>query len=133
MGGPSDSTLSVAWLASTSNVYARHSVGIRKLGIAAWKWDNAIGNSTHTKKGLASGQEWEVVVRDETSGSLSDVLRMRTATEGAIHTTAYRIAEFVFEPDFLANHDGADKHAMPVYIQNGGAKNESLVVSTHCD
>jgi hypothetical protein len=54
---------------------------------------------------------------------------MRTATEGSIHTSAYRIAEFVFEPDFLQNHDTANKIGLPTYIQNGGAKNETTAMA----
>ena len=48
------------------------------------------------------------------SVQVSDPLRMRTAAEGALYTTAFRISEYSFDVDFLQNHDGANTLAMPV-------------------
>ena len=65
------------------------------------------------------------MVKDSATGLVSEPLHMRTASAGALHSTAYRIAEFTFEPDFLENHDAANKECMPIYVQNGGGVNET--------
>ena len=82
---------------------------------------------THELVGLAPGAMYEVVVRDDATGEVSDPERMRTATVGAMHVAAYRISEYTMDVDFLENHDAASLDAIPVYVQNGGAMNESAI------
>jgi hypothetical protein len=127
---PSTRILSVEWQkAANQNGGAHpHSVGIRISSESEWQWEAANATTVHSWHGLQPGQYWEVVVRDEITGLLSEVQSMRTATEGTIHTTAYRISEFVFEPDFLENHDTANKIGISTYLTNGGAKNETEVM-----
>ena len=82
---------------------------------------------THELVGLAPGAMYEVVVRDAATGEVSDPLLMRTSTVGAMHVAAYRISEYTMDVDFLENHDAASLDAIPVYVQNGGAMNESAI------
>ena len=82
---------------------------------------------THELVGLAPGATYEVVVRDDATGEVSDPERMRTSTVGAMHVAAYRISEYTMDVDFLENHDAASLDAIPVYVQNGGAMNESAI------
>jgi hypothetical protein len=140
--------MSVAWQPARSSISSatndfQFSVGLRLLPVSessTWRWEkpNVAQNSTtggntsssatmHTFYDLMPGSLWQVVVRDDMTDRLSDPLEMRTSSQGALHSVAYRVSEFLFEPDFLGNHDAADKLAMPVYVQNNGAKNESLV------
>lgn len=124
-----------------------HSVGIRRVGASTytvasgaeeedvseppggqWRWEAASGTDSlsHTFNDLTPGCEWELAVREDSTGAVShDVERMRTAATGALHTAAWRIAEFSWDPDFLTNHDAASQEAIALYVQNGGAKNES--------
>ena len=81
----------------------------------------------HELIGLAPGATYEVVVRDEATGEVSDPLRMRTSSVGAVHVSAYRISEYTMDVDFLENHDAASLGAIPVYVQNGGAMNETQI------
>ena len=81
----------------------------------------------HELVGLAPGATYEVVVRDQATGEVSDPLRMRTSSVGAVHVSAYRISEYTMEVDFLENHDAASLGAIPVYVQNGGAMNETEI------
>ena len=97
---------------------AAHSVGIRTQGgLSPWRWAAATAPSTAVLSGLPSGTAWEVTVRDDTTGAVSDPLIMRTAAPGAMHTTAWRISEYTFDVDFLQNHDAAEAKTLPLYIQ----------------
>jgi len=118
---------------------SNHSVGIRlllALGDAAssngeFGWEPAAPDAaSHVLHGLHPGQAYEVIVRDEHSGTTSEPLRMRTASASALHAMAYRISEYTFDVDFLENHDAASKEAMPLYYQNGGAINETEIETT---
>jgi hypothetical protein len=44
--------------------------------------------------GLDSGRRFEVAVRDESTGVVSEPLLMRTAKPGVLYTAAYRISEY---------------------------------------
>lgn len=132
---PSAHSLVLGWVAAdvqradrhrAMSMRPAHVVGVRKLGTSTWRWEPvAMTASQHEVGGLEGGQVWEVIVRDELTGELSDALQMRTSTPGAQHVTAYRVSEYTFDVDFLENHDAANQAAMPVYFQNGGALNES--------
>ena len=88
-----------------------------------------------------------MVIRDDTSGVVSDPLLMRTASPGVLYTKAYRISEYSFDGansvallhllradanditsgaavDFLDNHDTGSKESIPLYVQNGGGYSE---------
>ena len=132
---PSERSISLQWnhsMASNATAGA-HSAGIRRVVAASapeqqWRWEAASGADelSHTFNDLTPGCEWELAVREDATGAVSqDVERMRTAAAGALHTAAWRIAEFTWDPDFLTNHDAATQEAIALYVQNGGAKNES--------
>jgi hypothetical protein len=122
---PSERSIGLIW--KPANQSKAHSIGIRVAGESEWQWDSSDEPQAHTWHDLKPGESWEAIVRDERTGMLSEMQHFRTATAGSIHTTAYRIAEFVFEPDFLENHDAASKIGMPTYIQNGEAVSRRLV------
>ena len=93
---------------------ARHSVGVRDVRQGSrsfWRWAAAAAPTAtahaHVLRGLPSGAAYEVVVRDDSTGAVSDPLRMRTAALHAMHTVAWRISEYTFDVDFLQNHDAA--------------------------
>ena len=124
---PAEHTISVAWNHAADNLTtSEHAVGVRRIG-GSWRWEPAGATAQHEFIGLAAGEEYEVVVRDEVTGEVSDSLVARTSSPGAVHTLAYRISEYALEVDFLDNHDGASLSGMPVYVQNGGAKNETAL------
>jgi hypothetical protein len=52
---------------------------------------------------------------------------MRTSVNGSLHTSAFRVAEFTFDPDFLPNHNTATLESLALYVQNGSCKNETLL------
>ena len=128
---PSERSIRVSWRRA-EDVEQQHDeagdeVGVRLLGAVDWRWERSSGGTLeHELRNLVSGSWHEVVVRDA-SGRLSEPLQMRTAAPGAQHVTAYRISEYQFDVDFLENHDGASLGAMPAYVQNGGAMNESAI------
>ena len=72
---------------------------------------------THELVGLAPGAMYEVVVRDDATGEVSDPERMRTSAVGAMHVAAYRISEYTMDVDFLENHDAASLDAMPLQLR----------------
>ena len=74
---------------------AQHSVGVRGHGPgpgldSSWRWVAATAHTATILRGLPSGTGYEVVVRDDSSGAVSDPLRMRTAALDAMHTIAWR-------------------------------------------
>jgi hypothetical protein len=131
---PSEQSIRVAWRhAEDAHDTEAAEVGVRRVGAAEWRWERTAATPgsdvehEHEVQGLASGEWFEVSVRDA-RGRQSEPLRMRTAAAGALHTTAYRISEYQFDVDFLENHDGcADRLAMAAYVQNNGAMNESAM------
>jgi hypothetical protein len=63
------------------------------------------------------------------ASSFDGALVLRTLRDdGTLYTTAFRISEYQFNPDFLANHDAASVEAMPVYIMDRTFR--SLATST---
>jgi len=136
----SEDSVSLSWAAAAAPeaaaAMAYHEVGVRRAGEVSFAWqratgtiDSSSGGGVHSHvlrslRGQTSG-EWEVVVRAQPSGATSDVGLFRTLAPGVKYTQAYRIAEFTFDPDFLGNHDGANRMAMPVYVQNRGGVNET--------
>ena len=105
---PHESEIALQWLpaaapdAPTSSMHA-HSVGVRLASAdglrnnSEWRWERANRNTVHTVRSLASGQHYEVAVRDDTSGRVSDPILMRTAAPGVLYTNAYRISEYTFD------------------------------------
>ena len=105
---PHESEIALQWLpapaagATTSSASA-HSVGVRLANAdglrngSVWRWERADRDTVHTLRNLASGQHFEVAVRDDTSGRVSDPIRMRTAAPGVLYTNAYRISEYTFD------------------------------------
>ena len=95
---------------------------------------------THTLGDLEPGRSYLVRVRQTTTMhtmdvmvGTSDAVVFRThRDDGTLYTTAYRISEYQFLPDFLANHDTASVGAMPVYIMDHNPINTSSV-SPHWD
>lgn len=96
---PHESAVVLRWTPTART--GSHSVGTRRVGEAAWRWEPADTADSHTAAGLASGLTYEVCVRDDTSGAISEPLLMRTAAPGVIYTAPYRISEYTFEVDFL--------------------------------
>lgn len=111
-----------------------YEVGLRQVGAVAMgrvgrspalmRWEPAQQQHRHRLRNLPSGAAFDVAVRMK-GGPTSDALRLRTLAPGALYTTAFRISEFTFDPDFLENHDAASKLSMPIYVQNHGGVNES--------
>ena len=132
---PQPHSLQLGWsasVASNSNVSEAsqtYQVGVRQLGQgnSEWQWSEAPTALQHTVTGLPPSSTFEVAVRDGTSGRVSEPLMMRTCAVGALHVRAYRASEYSFDVDFLQNHDAASFAAMPVYLQNGGAINETAL------
>lgn len=103
---PHASEIAVRWrpaqvIGATSN--PAHSVGVRVAAEAGarndsrWNWEKADNATAHTVRNLASGQLYEVAIRDDTSGVVSESLLMRTAAPGVLYTNAYRISEYTFD------------------------------------
>ena len=75
-------------------------MGLRRAAEAAaggWRWQPADSPGAHTARELASGEAYEVAVRDEATGAVSEPLLMRTAAPGVMYTPTYRISEYTFE------------------------------------
>ena len=134
--------LSLTWAAAAAGGgggQAGYSIGARRtranpggsthsgqLQASSWRWTAAAAASTAgTLRELPPGTVWEVVVRDEATGAVSEPLTMRTAAAGSRHTVAWRASEYTFDVDFLQNHDAADARTLPIYLQYSGAINES--------
>ena len=124
-------------------------------GELPWSWVQASSASssissvthTHTLGGLEPGRSYLVRARQTTTlqtmdavdeagtqrlptvmVGTSDAVVFRThRDDGTLYTTAYRISEYQFLPDFLANHDTASVGAMPVYIMDHNPINTSSV------
>jgi len=142
---PHPSELRLEWRPREGSDATTHSVGIRRMDAAAdaWRWVKAPAPSSATLRSLDSASSFEVVVRDEATGSLSETLVMRTSSIGARHSVAWRASECkchslialtslnkqlppdTFDVDFLQNHDAADSRTLPLYLQYSGAINES--------
>ncbi len=104
--GPHESEIALRWSpAQAANIFttSAHSVGVRLATAdsvhsgAEWRWERAASATMHTVHNLASGQRYEVAVRDDISGGVSDPLLMRTAAAGVLYTNAYRISEYTFD------------------------------------
>ena len=102
-----------------------HSIGVRVVGATHWVWSPAADLNGGTLRALPSATTFDVVVRDEVTGSVSDPLVMRTAAPNSRYTDAWRISEYTFDVDFLQNHDAGDNQTLPLYVQYSGAINES--------
>ena len=79
-----------------------HSVGVRRAAPdsasgSGWRWEPADSPTAHTARNLSSGERYEVAVRDDLSGVVSESLLMRTASPGVLYTNAYRISEYTFD------------------------------------
>lgn len=86
---PHESEISLRWspaaaaaATATGSTATSHSVGFRLEGGADWHWEPADSVAAHTSRSLASGQRYEVAVRDDNSGAVSEPLLMRTAAPG---------------------------------------------------
>jgi hypothetical protein len=84
---PHESEISLRWsptaaATAASSSAVSHSVGFRLEGGADWHWEPADSVAAHTSRSLASGQRYEVAVRDDNSGAVSEPLLMRTAAPG---------------------------------------------------
>lgn len=137
---PQERSIAISWevaIDAKALSSKQHEVGVRLLDTitreasqsGGWTWEapSSAAALTYVRHGLAPGEWYEVVVRDA-AGRVSEPLRARTAAIGALHTTAYRISEYTFDVDFLDNHDGANIGAIPAYVQNGGAMNETAIM-----
>lgn len=123
---PHESEIALRW--SPVDGAAAHAVGTRLADEGgAWRWEPADTPAAHTARSLASGQRYEVAVRDEATGIISEPLLMRTAAPGVIYTAPYRISEYTFDVDFLQNHDTGTKESIAIYVQNGGGYSEADV------
>lgn len=92
-------------------------------------------------KGLAPGMAYAVVAgaacrtanvtaaatQLQACGVVGDPYVLRTSRENTRFFAAYRISEYTFEADFLANHDAASIEAMGAYIMHG----TPLTTATH--
>jgi hypothetical protein len=80
---PHESEISLRWSPTAASSSAvSHSVGFRLEGGTDWHWEPADSVAAHTSRSLASGQRYEVAVRDDNSGAVSEPLLMRTAAPG---------------------------------------------------
>ena len=66
--GPHESEIALSWSPVEGAAEATHAVGTRLAGgdaEGAWRWESADSPGAHTARNLASGQRYEVAVRDE--------------------------------------------------------------------
>lgn len=103
---PNDTSMSLEWtpISATRRRPVEHLVGVRRVActgvqvrgaLEKWRWEVASGEdgASHTVLGLEPGCEWNVLVKDVGRDAVSEEhVMMRTATRGAIHTSAFRIA-----------------------------------------
>ena len=97
---PHESSVALSWRPAPGSEAAAHAVGLRRADAAAaggWRWEPADSPGAHTARELASGEAYEVAVRDEATGAVSEPLLMRTAAPGVMYTPTYRISEYTFE------------------------------------
>ena len=118
---PSERSIAVTWnpaLAPNGTApNATHQVGVRFIG-GTWRWELATTARQHELTGLAPGSLYEVAVRDEATGELSELMQARTSAVGAVHTLAYRISEYSMDVDFLENHDAVSWRALKLGTHN---------------
>ena len=106
----------------------------------AWTWSNRsviVGASVASEvsdfrdhavvDGLQPGNIYLVRVRASPVLCSDPVVFRTLRDDGTLYTTAFRISEYQFTTDFLANHDSASLDAMGVYIMDHNPINTSSV------
>mmetsp|Transcript_6448 Transcript_6448/g.11882 ORF Transcript_6448/g.11882 Transcript_6448/m.11882 type:complete len:432 (+) Transcript_6448:723-2018(+) len=100
----------------------------------------AAGNTSAVLGGLESNSAYSIQVESLPSETWSDAVTFRTDAYSGDEKSSrrwqrsYRISEYSFDVDFLANHDSATIDAMPLYLMTcdpGSSKCQPLNTSSY--